>query len=53
MLVDCRPKKNQSFLIDLCDFLDEKYKFIIIGDGELRENLTEEIKKIILRREFY
>ena len=38
-------QKNQSFLIDLCDFLDEKYKFIIIGDGELRENLTEEIKK--------
>lgn len=33
--------KNQSFLIDILSCLDEKYRFLLIGDGHLRKTVEE------------
>ena len=38
-------QKNQKFLLDLIEKLDEKYKLIIVGDGELKEGLENSIKE--------
>lgn len=38
-------QKNQSYLLKLSKKLGDKYKIIIIGDGELKNQIIEEIKK--------
>lgn len=36
--------KNHGFLVDIMKHLDKKYKCVIIGDGELKEELLEQIE---------
>jgi glycosyltransferase involved in cell wall biosynthesis len=38
-------EKNQNFLVDLCMELKEKYKFICIGDGPLKQEIEAKVKK--------
>ncbi len=38
-------QKNQKFLLDLIEKLDHKYKLIIVGDGELKQDLENSIKE--------
>lgn len=46
------PQKNQFFLIELCKNLDDNYKVLIIGDGELKEELIERIRAEKLESRF-
>lgn len=38
-------QKNQLFLLDVFSNLDNKYKLILIGDGEDKENIIRKIKE--------
>ena len=36
--------KNQSFLIDVLNLLDDNYKLVMVGDGSLRKGLEQKAK---------
>lgn len=44
--------KNQEFFLKLCKKLSDKYKILIIGDGELKEEIISKIKKENLEKQF-
>lgn len=39
-------QKNQEFLVNLIKELDEEYKLILIGSGQLQRNIKEKVKKL-------
>ncbi len=41
-------QKNQSFLIDVLNLLDDNYKLIMVGDGSLRKGLEQKAKSYSL-----
>lgn len=50
-----KPQKNQTFLIDIFKNLvdsdhENKYKLVIVGDGELKKELWEKVKKLNLEK---
>lgn len=45
-------EKNHRFLLDLCSCLDEKYKFLCIGDGPLKDDIVDLIEKKELKNRF-
>lgn len=45
--------KNQNFFIELSKKLPNNYKFLILGDGELKENLEKRIKEENLCNRFF
>lgn len=46
-------QKNQEFLIDVLSKLDERFKVIIVGKGELREKLSQKINASSLSDRIY
>ena len=40
------PQKNQKYLLTLCKMLEKKYRIMIIGDGELKESMEQDIERL-------